>query len=220
MKKIQLLIILLFSKLIACKNPETAPEKLILIENKVTTQKDKNKELANETVAEINSIKNNNTTLFLVSEQKMENRNKKSAAVNFLTEDVQLNQKNPIASGFVRNVLIKEGSNYCFKRVVKQDSDSRVGCSGNESELSFTIINPADTFLIENELLKTLNFQYRINGGLYWEDGKNPFKGYIKGMSVTDNTWQIEINVWIKMTDLQLNKETERQIIVKDKFML
>jgi hypothetical protein len=220
MKKIQLLIILLFSKLIACKNPETASEKLILIENKVTTQKDKNKELANETVAEINSIKNNNITLFLVSEQKMENRNKKSAAVNFLTEDVQLNQKNPITLGFVRNVLIKEGSNYCFKRVVKQDSDSRVGCSGNESELSFTIINPADTFLIENELLKTLNFQYRINGGLYWEDGKNPFKGYIKGMSVTDNTWQIEINVWIKMTDLQLNKEIERQIIVNDKFML
>jgi hypothetical protein len=220
MKKIQLLIILLFSKLIACKNPETASEKLILKENKMTNQKDKNKEPANETVAEINSIKNNNTTLFLVSEQKMENRNKKSAAVNFLTEDVQLNQKNPIASGFVRNVLIKEGSNYCFKRVVKQDSDSRVGCSGIESELSFTIINPADTFLIENELLKTLNFQYRINGGLYWEDGKNPFKGYIKGMSVTDNTWQIEINVWIKMTDLQLNKETERQIIVNDKFML
>jgi hypothetical protein len=39
-------------------------------------------------------------------------------------------------------------------------------------------------------------------------------------MLAPDNTWQIEINVWIKMTDLQLNKETERQIIVKDKFML
>ncbi len=220
MKKIQLLIILLFSELIACKNPETASEKLILKENKMTTQNDKNKELANETITDINSIKNNNTTVFSVSDQKKEKRNKKSAELNLLTEDVQLNEKNHITLGFVRNVLIKEGSNYCFKRVVKQDSDSRVGCSGGGNELSFTIINPADTFLIENEMLKTLNFQYRINGGLYWEEGKNPIKGYIKGMSSPDNTWQIEINVWIKMTDLQINKENERQIIVNDKFML
>jgi hypothetical protein len=35
-----------------------------------------------------------------------------------------------------------------------------------------------------------------------------------------DNTWLIEINVWIKMTDLQLNKEIERQVKVKDKFIL
>jgi hypothetical protein len=125
-----------------------------------------------------------------------------------------------IIPGSIRNTFTKNNDVFNFSRIVKNEEDRRIGCSGGGNELSFTIINSADTFLIENEMLKTLNFQYRINGGLYWEDGKNPFKGYIKGMSVTDNTWQIEINVWIKMTDLQLNKETKRQILVKDKFML
>ena len=86
--------------------------------------------------------------------------------------------------------------------------------------MSFSTINPADTFVVENEMLKTLNFQYRINGGLYWEDGKNPYKGYIKGILSPSNTWLIEINVWIKMTDMQLNKEMERHIKVNDEFTL
>ncbi len=184
------------------------------------TQNDKNKELANVTITELDSTKNNNTNVFSVSEQKKEKRNKKPVEVDFLTEDVQLDEKNYIISGFVRNLFIKVDSTYYFKRVIKHDEDSRIGCSGGGNELFFSIINSADTFLIENEMLKTLNFQYRINGGLFWEDGKNPYKGYIKGRLSPDNTWLIEINVWIKMTDLQLNKEIERQIIVNDKFIL
>ena len=220
MKKIQLLTILLFSGLIACNNPETASEKLILNENNMPTQNNKNKELANETITELDSTKNKSTNAFSVSEQKKEKRNKKPAEGDFLTEEVQHDEKNYIISGFIRNIIIKDGSTYYFKRVVKHDQDTRVGCSDGGNELSFTIINPADTFLIENEMLKTLNFQYRINGGLYWEDGKNPYTGYIKGMLSPDNTWLIEINVWIKTTDMQLNKEIERQIIVNDKFIL
>jgi hypothetical protein len=220
MKKIQFLTILSLSGLIACNNPETASEKLILNENNIPTQNDKNKELANEIITELDSTKNNSTNGFSVSEQKKEKRNKKPAEVDFLKEDVQLDEKNYIISGFVRNIFIKDGNTCYFKRVVKHDEDSRVGCSGGGNELSFTIINPADTFLIENEMLKTLNFQNRKNGRLYWEDGKNPYKGYIKGILSPDNTWLIEINVWIKMTDLQLNKEIERQIKVKDKFIL
>jgi hypothetical protein len=220
MKKIQLLTLLLFSGLIACNNPETASEKLNLNEKNMPSHNDKNKEIANETITELDSTKNNSSAVFSVSEQKKEKRNKKTAEVDFLTENVQHDEKNYIISGFIRNIFIKDGSTYYFKRVVKNDEDSRVGCSGGGNELSFTIINPADTFLIENEMLKTLNFQYRINGGLYWEDGKNPYKGYIKGMLSPDNTWLIEINVWIKTTDLQLNKEIQRQIIVNDKFML
>lgn len=220
MKKIQLLTLLLFSGLIACNNPETASEKLNLNEKNMPSHNDKNKEIANETITELDSTKNNSSAVFSVSEQKKEKRNKKPAEVDFLTEDVQYDEKNYIISGFIRNIFIKDGSTYYFKRVVKHDQDTRVGCSDGGNELSFTIINPADTFLIENEMLKTLNFQYRINGGLYWEDGNNPNKGFIKGMLSSDNTWLIEINVWIKTTDLQLNKEIQRQIIVNDKFML
>jgi hypothetical protein len=219
MKKIQFLTILSLSGLIACNTPETVSEKLILIENSVPTQNDKKKELANETITELDSTKKNSINALSVSEYKKEKRNKKTAEVNFLKENVQIEEKKYIISGFVRNIFIKDGNTYYFKRVVKHDEDSRVGCSGGGNELSFTIINPADTFLIENEMLKTLNFQYRINGGLHWEDWKNPYKGYIKGMLSPDNTWLIEINVWIKMTDLQLNKEIERQVKVKDKFI-
>jgi hypothetical protein len=220
MKKIQLLTILSFSGLIACNNPETDSEKLIHNENNMPTQNDKNKVLTNETITELDSTKNNSTTVFSVSEQTKKKRDKKPAEVDFLTEGFQRDEKNYIIPGFVRNVFIKDGNNYYFKRVVKQDEDSRVGCSGGGNELSFTILNPVDTFLIENEMLKTLNFKYHINGGLYWEDGENPHKGKVKGMLLPDNTWQIEINVWIKMTELQLNKEIERQIIINDKFIL
>lgn len=215
MRKIQLLFILSFCGLISCNNPETDSEKTILHENNIPTQNDKNKVLINESITELDSTKNNNTTAFSDSEQTK----KKRVAVDLLTESVQGDEKNYINPGFVRNVFIKDGNNYYFKRVVKQDEDSRVGCSGGGNELSFTIINPSDTFLIENEMLKTLNFKYHINGGLYWEVGADPYKGKVKGILLPDNTWQIEINVWMKMTDLQLNKEIERQIIINDKFI-
>lgn len=172
----------------------------------------------NENIIKPDSTKNESATVFSVNEQTKKKRDKKPEEVDFLTEAVKREEQNYIIPGFVRNVFIKDGNNYQFKRVVKQNEDRRVGCSGGGNELSFTIKNPADTFLIETEMLKTLNFKYHINGGLYWEDGECPYKGKVKGMLLPDNTWQIEINVWIKMTDLQLNKEIERQIIINDKF--
>ena len=220
MKKIQLLTILSFTGLIACNNPETNSEKLMLQKNIISAQNEKSEVIINETIKEPDSINNNSATVFSVSEQKKKKRDNKSEEVDFLTEGVKREEQNYIIPGFVRNVFIKDGKNYHFKRVVKQAEDSRVGCSGGGNELSFTVINPADTFLIENEMLKTLDFKYHINGGLYWEDGGSPIKGKVKGLLLPDNSWEIEINVWIKMTDLQLNKEIERQIIIKDKFLL
>ena len=57
-------------------------------------------------------------------------------------------------------------------------------------------------------------------GGIYSEEGVVTNKGKVKGILLPDNNWQIEINVWFKMKDLQLNKEIERQIIINDKFVL
>ncbi|MEI7580064.1 MAG: hypothetical protein WCJ58_08620 [bacterium] len=220
MKKIQLLTILFFSGLIACNNIETDSGKLILNKNIIPTQNEKNEVLTNETITDPDSTKNNSSTVFSVSEQTKKKRDKKSEEVDFLAEGVQREEQNNIITGFVRSVFIIDGNNYHFKRVVKQDEDRRFGCSSGGNELSFTIMNPPDTFLIENEMLKTLNFNYQINGGLYWENGESPHKGKVKGMLLPDKTWQIEINLWIKMTDLQLNKEIERQIIINDKFIL
>jgi hypothetical protein len=91
---------------------------------------------------------------------------------------------------------------------------------GGGYELSFTLMNPADTFLIENEKLKTLNFKYNVNGGLYWENWMDTYKGYVKGIKLKDNAWQVEIDVWINMKDQQLNKEHKKQITINDKFIL
>jgi hypothetical protein len=220
MKKIKLLSILYISGLLACNNPEKNSEKLILNEKNLSTQNDKLKVLTNETITELDSNKNYSRTVVSVNGQTNKKQDKTAAKNDFLIESVQRDEKNYIIPGFVRNEFIKDGNNYYFKRVVKQEEDSRVGCSGDGNEISFTIINPADTFfLIENEMLKTLNFKYRINGGLYWEEGGSPHKGIIKGKWLPDNTCQVEINVWIKMRDLQFNKQIERQIIVNDKFI-
>ena len=219
MKKIKLLSILSISGLIACNNPNKNSEKLILNEENMPTQNDKRKVLTNEPIIELDSNKNYSHTGVSVIGQTNKKQDKTAAKNDFLIEGVQRDEKNNIIPGFVRNEFIRDGNSYFFKRVVKQDEDSRVGCSGDGNEISFTIISPADTFLIENEMLKTLNFKYRINGGLYWEEGGSPHKGKIKGKLLPDNTWQVDINVWIKMRDMQLNKESERQIIVNDKFI-
>jgi hypothetical protein len=220
MNKTQVLNILFLIGLIACNNSESNSEKAVINEITMPANIDTIKVLANETISELNLSKKNSSNLLSVNEQTKEKPVMKSKQVDFLIEGVQPNEKNHIISGYVRNVFRKESSNYYFKRVVKQDEDSRVGCSGGGNELSFTIKNPSDSFLIENEMLNTISFKYHINGGLNWEDGENPYKGTVRGMLLPDNNWQIEINVWIRMRDLQLNKERERQIIVSDKFIL
>ena len=86
--------------------------------------------------------------------------------------------------------------------------------------MSFTVINPADTFLIEGGKLETLNFEYRLNGGLKWAEAKNPYKGCIKGKRLAENTWQIEVNVQVRMIDTTSDKETEKQVVINNKFSL
>ena len=67
-------------------------------------------------------------------------------------------------------------------------------------------------------MLKTLNMKYTIEGGIYLENGERPNKGKISGILLSNNSWQIEMNVWIKTRDMQNNKEFERQIILNEKF--
>lgn len=218
MKGKQLLTLLSIFGLVACNNPEK--EKLIL--NKVTFPVQKGKYEAPK-IAEIKkpiTTKKDSTSLFSIRKQKKQKRVQKSEEVDLSIEGFKREEQNFILPGFVKNTFIKNGNSYYFKRVVKQEEDRRVGCSGGENELSFTVTIPADTFVIENEMLKSLNFKYRINGGLLWEDGENPYKGKIIGILLQDGSWQIEINVWIKMKDIQLSKEIEKQLIIKDKFTL
>jgi hypothetical protein len=134
-----------------------------------------------------------------------------------ITDVVLIDETNYIIPGFVRNTFSQNNKELNFTRKVKYDEDRRIGCSGGGNELSFSINNTSETFLVENEMLKTLNFKYNIEGGIYYEYGEAPYKGKISGILLSDNTWQIEINVWITMKDMH-NKDIVRQIILNDKF--
>lgn len=59
--------------------------------------------------------------------------------------------------------------------------DQRKGCSGSSSKLIFTIENVGDSFLIENQMLKTIELSFKIDGGNTGAYGNEPFKGKIKG---------------------------------------
>lgn len=211
---------LLFSGIIACNNVEPVSKKSNFSENNFSTQNDKSKTVTNESIIVLDTTKKVTSAVSLESEQTINKEKKQPEVSDLLTESVQVKEKNHIIPGFVRNTFTKVGNIYSFNRIVKQNEDSRLDGSGGQNELSFTLINPADTFLLENEMLKSLNFKYLIQGEIYTELGENPFTGKIKGILLPDNIWQIEMNVWIKMTDLQLNIERERQIIINDKFIL
>ena len=123
-----------------------------------------------------------------------------------------------IIPGSTRNTFTKNNDVFNFSRIVKNDEDRKIGCSGGGNSLSFAVKTLRDTFLFENEMLKTLNMKYTIEGGIYLENGELPNKGKISGILLSDNSWQIEMNVWIKTRDMQNNKEFERQIILNEKF--
>ncbi len=125
---------------------------------------------------------------------------------------------NYIIPGSVRNTFTRSNDNIDFTRIVKNEEDRRVGCSGGGTTLSFSVKTLRDTFIFENEMLKTLNFKYTIEGGIYWENAESPFKGRIKGILLSDKSWQIEMNVCIKTRDMQTDRAYERQIIVNEKF--
>lgn len=218
MKKVQYLSIIFFSGLIACNNPKNDVEKVIVNKEISKVQINHKNVIKYKTSAPTNSTVNTSNKLLSVSKQTKRITRFKEAV--FLTEGIVRAEQNNIIPGFVSSSFHKIGNNYYFTRKVKQDEDSRIGCSGGGNELSFTVVNPKDTFLIENESLKDLNFSYQIMGGIYSEEGDVTNKGKVKGILLPDNNWQIEINVWFKMKDLQLNKEIERQIIINDKFVL
>jgi hypothetical protein len=218
MKKIQYLSIIFFSGLIACNNPKNDAEKVMANKDINKVQINHKKVIKYKTSAPTKSTVKTSNKLFSVSKQTK--RITKSKEEVFLTEAIVQTEQNNIIPGFVRSSFHKIGNKYYFIRKVKQDEDRSVGCSGGGNELSFTVVNPKDTFLIENESLKDLNFSYQIMGGIYSEEGVVTNKGKVKGILLPNNNWQIEINVWFKMKDLQLNKEIERQIIINDKFVL
>jgi len=217
MKMFQSYTILLIIGLISCNLPERNSEKLTTNQNTKPNEKEKDTALASIAIRDTPSKMQTNDTVLLHPSHSNKKRSKKDEE---RVEESVGNSNNPsyyIIPGFARNTFTRSNDNINFTRIVKNDEDRRMGCSGGGNSLSFTVKTLRDTFLYENELLKTLNFNYTIEGGIYWANGESPDKGKIKGILLSDKSWQIEINVWIKTRDIQ-NTEIERRIVLNEKF--
>lgn len=99
-----------------------------------------------------------------------------------------------------------------FRQDIKSFGDKNVGCSSSESSLSMVIQNVTDSFELINEELVAVKLNYNYSGGLYDYTGEKPFKGYIKGKLIDDNTWKIEVDVWITTFSYVDNEKSKRQI--------
>ncbi len=218
MSKLKIHFIILIFGLISCNSAERNSEKTTFNEIVKPNPIDKDTDLTPIKIADPSPKTLATDTVLLNNKQSNKKRIKKNEEP--VTESISAmnNTSYYIIPGSVRNTFTRNNDIFNFSRIAKNDEDRRIGCSGGGSSLSFTVKTQRDTFSFENEMLKTLNMKYTIEGGIYLENGESPNKGKISGILLSDNSWQIEINVWLKTRDMQNNKEFERQIILNEKF--
>ena len=218
MSKLKIPFSIVIFGLISCNSVERNSEKTTINEIVKTFPINKDTVLTPTKITDPSPKKLATDTVLVYIKQTKKKRIKKNEEP--ITESISaMNEPSyHIIPGSIRNTFTKNNDVFNFSRIVKNDEDRKIGCSGGGNSLSFTVKTLRDTFLFENEMLKTLNMKYTIEGGIYLENGELPNKGKISGILLSDNSWQIEMNVWIKTRDMQNNKEFERQIILKEKF--
>lgn len=99
-----------------------------------------------------------------------------------------------------------------FRQDIKDSGENCVGCSSSETSLSMVIQNVVDSFEFRNEGLSVVKLNYSYSGGLSDFTGEKPFKGFIKGKLLEDNTWKIEIDVWVTTFSYVENEKGKKQI--------
>ena len=211
--------VLVLMVLMACNSPKTETKTHSVNTHTIASSIDTIEVVVNDTKAHPDTTSHNNTSVIATPKPTQKAKQTTAKHVVELGEEVpvQTDLEDTIIPGYVKNEVTKVGENYDFKRVVKGTEDRSVGCSGSVEVLSFTIVNPTDTFVIENDQLHTIDFKYHIEGGLYWEDGENPYQGVVKGMLLEDNAWQIQIDVWMTMITFE-NKTIEKYIRLNETF--
>ncbi len=156
------LTLFLLIGIVSCSTPERNAGKVINAENSLPNKHDVDTVLVHKTVPDIKSNIQIHDTLLSVPLHSKKKRIKIVENHDLIAADFNADEKSYIISGFSKNKFTKNGKNIDFARTVNSDEDKRVGCSGGQKDLSFTIVNAADTFLVENEMLKSLNFKYHI----------------------------------------------------------
>ena len=215
----QFLLAYFLSALMACGHPEVDIEKKRIPKKTLTEQNAMSPSVKQGGLPESEASPMTSAAGVSVGAAPKKKRDLIAPSAETLAVEIRRKEQEDVVPGFVKSIFFVEGNTCHFKREVKQEEDRRVGCSGGSSEWTFCIQNPADSFLLENDSLKSLHFKYQITGGMYVEQGRVPPKGFVRGKRLSGNAWKIEMQLSVTMTDLQINKEVERQMEVADTFI-
>ena len=112
----------------------------------------------------------------------------------------------------IENTYSQNENFIVFRQDIKNFGDKSIGCSESESSLSMVIQNVKDSFEFRNEGLSAVKMNYNYSGGLLDLNGEKPFKGVIKGKLQEDDTWKIDIDVWISTFSYVENEKGKKQI--------
>ena len=99
-----------------------------------------------------------------------------------------------------------------FTQTLKNYGNSSTNPNPSETNLSLVIQNYTDSFEYNDEGLSVVKLNYSFTDGLNDISGDKPFKGYLKGNLLSDNTWQIELDVWISTFSYVDNEKGKKQI--------
>ncbi|MBI2279266.1 MAG: hypothetical protein HYU68_01030 [Bacteroidetes bacterium] len=99
-----------------------------------------------------------------------------------------------------------------FTQTLKNYNNSSTGSNSSETNLSIVIQNYTDSFEYNNEELNVVKLNYSFTDGLNDISGDKPFKGYLKGKLLPDNTWEIELDLWISIFSYVDNEKGKKQI--------
>lgn len=99
-----------------------------------------------------------------------------------------------------------------FTQTLKNYNNSSTGSNSSETNLSIVIQNYTDSFEYNNEELSVVKLNYSFTDGLNDISGDKPFKGYLKGKLLSDNTWKIELDLWVSTFSYVDNEKGKKQI--------
>lgn len=134
-----------------------------------------------------------------------------------MPREIHYMEERHIISSSKLNTYTQNETQISFLSITKESQDTRVGCSGGENRFSFVVECIQDSFLIENKMLQNIQFKYAVEGGLYFASGENPYKGLIAGKRMPDNTWQLKMDVWLKMKS-DVSEGFDKHIEINDTF--
>lgn len=138
---------------------------------------------------------------------------KDSTDVSELTEEKSTISSSENKEPEIINSYSQTDNFIVFTQTLKNYSNhNTANTNSNETSLSIVIQNYTDSFEYNNDELSAVKLNYSYIDGLNDISGDKPFKGYLKGKILPDNTWKIELDLWISTFSYVDNEKGKRQL--------